>query len=245
MNKNTEDLLTRAAEKMVYPPTPPIHLSVERSQPLKWRRAAVLLAVILLSLYTIPPVRAAIGEVLKIGGIEIHIGEEKTPLPHNKTLLILAGKTTLPEAQDAVPFPLYLPRDRRPPDEVFLQNQTGQMVIMVWLKDGQIDLALYQFLSEISIYKGVDDAEITSVNGRLAVWIDTPHLLWFTENKITRSRPTFLIEAPVLLWENTVTDEQGRTYHVTYRLETGLPLEKAIQIAESLGTLSPKEGSKK
>lgn len=243
MNKHTEDLLTRAAEKMVYPPTPPIHLSVARNKPLRLRRAAILLVTILLSLSMIPPVRAAIGEILKIGGIEIHVGQEKTPIPHHKTLLTLAGKTTLAEAQETVPFPLYVLPEM--PDEVFLQNQTGQMVIMIWLKDGQIEMALYQFLSEFSVYKGVDDAEITSVNGRLAVWIDTPHVLWFTENKITRSRPAFLVEAPVLLWENPVTDEQGRTYHVTYRLETGLSMEETIQIAESLGTLSPKEGSKK
>ncbi|MBZ0308779.1 MAG: hypothetical protein K8I82_22120, partial [Anaerolineae bacterium] len=212
--------------------------------PLKLRQAAILLVVILLSLYTIPPVRAAIGEILKVGGIEIRIGKENTSVPPNETLLNLAGKTTLAEAQEAMPFPLYIPQDKRLPDEVFLQNQAGQMVIMVWLNAGQIEMALYQFLSEFSVYKGADDAEITSVNGRLAVWIDTPHLLWFTENTITRNRPAFLIEAPVLLWENTVTDEQGRIYHVTYRLETGLSMEEAIQTAESLGTFSPKEGNK-
>jgi hypothetical protein len=242
MSKKTEDLLHHAAKKIVYPPTPDIRLLEKREIPrqkIRLRLVVVLLIAILIggSLYAIPPVRAAIIDILKVGGIEIRIGEEnETPAP-NVTLLSLAGRTTLKEARNTIHFPLYYPVENGLPDDVFVQ--ADEMVIMVWLKDGQIEMALYQFPSDFSVYKGAEGAEVTSVKGRLAVWVDEPHVLWFTEDNLPRRRTAFLVEAPVLIWENSVTNERGITYHVTYRLESGLSMESAIQIAESLGTFPP------
>jgi hypothetical protein len=62
----------------------------------------------------------------------------------------------------------------------------------------------------------------TTVNGLEAMWADGPYILYLTNGKQEYHR---LITGHVLIWfENDMT----------YRLECNLPLDEAIQIAESL-----------
>ena len=61
-----------------------------------------------------------------------------------------------------------------------------------------------------------------TVGGRPALWTEGPYILQLQNGDLDFRR---LIEGHVLIWV-----EGG----VTYRLETGLPLEEAVKIAESL-----------
>lgn len=239
MSKRTEEMLQRAAQKMDYPPAPLLNFPVQSPANYSWmlRIAAALLLVgfILASLLAIPSVRAAIIEIFKVGGVEIWVGET-TSVPNAtlSRLLDLAGKTTLEKAQAQVNFPLLVPPEMGLPDDVFVQDWDGQMVIMVWHDDTQVEMALYQFDEGIGIYKEADKAIFTEVKGDFAIWIEKPHILWFRENNIIRQQEIYFIEGRVLVW-----DENG----ITYRLESALSMEQAIQVAESLGTFSSQEGS--
>lgn len=62
----------------------------------------------------------------------------------------------------------------------------------------------------------------TSVNGQRAIWAVGPYPLRLHNGDL---QFRWLVDGHVLIWEEE---------NLTYRLETDLPLEEAIRIAESL-----------
>lgn len=149
-----------------------------------------------------------------------------TPLA---SVLDLAGATTLEEAQAQVGFPIRLPSyppDLGPPDRVFLQDLGGPAVILVWLAPDQPDrvrLSLHLLGPDIIAQKFQPQVvQETTLHGQRALWTTGPYLLQLRNGAFEMRR---LIEGHVLIWEQD---------SVTYRLETDLPLEEAIRIAESL-----------
>ncbi|MCZ7544876.1 MAG: hypothetical protein M5R40_15740 [Anaerolineae bacterium] len=100
----------RTARAFPYPPTPDIAFAPKARQPARrpLRRfawAAVIVVAVFFGMLAIEPVRAAVLEVLRIGGVEVWIGgAPPTPLPLPTNLLDLAGATTLEAARAAVDF---------------------------------------------------------------------------------------------------------------------------------------------
>lgn len=145
------------------------------------------------------------------------------------TVLGLAGETSLEDAQASLPFSIRLPEypaDLGAPDRVFLQEEAG-MVILVWTdRDNPDDvrLSLHEFGPEGFIVSKYEPHVIqeTQVNGNYAVWTRGPHMLQMTDGEYEFRR---LVEGNTLIWEKG---------GLTYRLETDLTLEEALEVAESL-----------
>ena len=262
--ENLEANLVRAARHFPYPPTPNLarevqakirdrstarlHLSLPR-QRLIWLTAIILL--LSLTLLTVPPLRAAVLEVIRLGAVRIFLTEPPptrlipptasttattpealtspaSPAPLLPTsLLNLAGETTLAAAQ--VGFPLRLPTqpaDLGPPDKVYLQDLNGPVIVLVWLDPNQpnrVRLSLHYLNPNTLAGKGpLQTLQRTTVHNQPALWVTGPHLLQFEGQQYDLVR---LVEGRVLIWT------EGE---ITYRLETDLSLEEAIQIAESL-----------
>ena len=248
-----------------YPSTPDIvgsvmtrlHPSIRSrfiSRRLVWSLTIIL--ILCSSLMLIPPARAAILEFIQIGVVRI-FRAEPTPLsPPNQEVpstmapltatpastlpsLIpilenLAGEMSLEEAQHAVNYPILLPSyppDLGLPHRIFVQEADGKMAILIWLNPQQPDQVLMSlhFLPAGSwAIKKVEPTLIqeTTVNGRRAIWAIGPYPLRLYNGDIEYQR---LIDGHVLIWADG---------DVTYRLETDLPLEEAIKIAESLQPVS-------
>jgi len=204
--------------------------------------ALVALAILLIGLWTVPPVRAAILDFLQIGAVRIWLVEPTpTPIPVAATasprptptpmvsVLDLAGETTLAAAQAKVEFPIRLPTyptELGAPDKVYLQNLDGPAVILVWLKPQQPDqvhLSL-QLLSSKVIAGKMDPKIIATpqVHDQIGLWVEGPYLMVARSGEWDMTR---LIEGHVLIWA------EG---DITYRLETDLPLAEAVRLAESL-----------
>jgi hypothetical protein len=83
-------------------------------------------------------------------------------------------------------------------------------------------LALYQIYGPEYVTKFHTQVEEPMVNGRQAFWLQGGHFLQLADG---RNENLLFVEGNVLLW--SVGD-------VTYRLESGLSLEEALRIAESL-----------
>jgi hypothetical protein len=236
--------LRATASAFQYPPTPDISGAVRkriarRSRPSSSRRgllwAAIILLVSLCALLAIPQVRATVLEFLRIGAVHFFVNEPPTPATTAtplRSVLDLAGETTLATAQSQVTFPIRLPgypADLGRPDHVFLQDLGGSVVVLVWMDRVQPDkvrLSLHQI--DKDVYAGKTPSrnfEQTTVNGQPAVWTEGPYMLLF----MVDGRPTNdfrrLITGHVLVWVEST---------ITYRLETDLPLDEAIRIAESL-----------
>jgi len=260
-----ESRLFAEVQAFPYPATPDIAASVRRRlgregyrRPVTpARRLAWALAVAALvagGLLSVPQVRAAVADMLRIGVINIFLGPTPTPtqLPTGTpgptpatpvptaapsatpmplaSILQLAGETTLAEAQRLSGFRVTLPSypgDLGPPDHVYLQEQGGAVVVLVWLVPGQPDrvrLSLHLLSPQswgASKFQPVTVAE-TSVLGQPAVWTEGPYMMVFRNHDTDAVR---LVEGHVLIW----TDGG-----ITYRLETDESLEEAVRIAQSL-----------
>jgi hypothetical protein len=219
-----------------------------------------LLLVLFSSLMLIPPARAAIIEFIQIGIVRIFrttstpsptpfegtpstlipstkVPVTGTPAPTSRPLIpmleSLAGKMNLEEAQQAVDYPILLPSypsDIGPPDRIFVQNVEGEMAILVWVDPQQTERVLMSLHFIPAGSWAIDKAnpvtiQETSVNSERAIWTVGPYPLKMYSGDIEFVR---LINGHVLIWA------EG---DITYRLETDLPLEEAIKIAESLETI--------
>lgn len=222
-----ERKVQRIARQLAYPATPSVRWQPRR-RPISMRlaQAGVVLAA-LLALVVISPLRAAVLEWLRIGAITIFVDDSVTPAPSLPSLLNLFGETTMTEAQATAGFPLRQPRGFGPPDHVYRQTGDGEVLIFVWLAAADRPaISLYQFgPSSTSYGKFLTRMTDTTVNGNPAVWVDLPHVLQYQHDEAVSERQAFLIEGHVLIWQ---------VDGITYRLESKLPLEEAVAIAESL-----------
>ena len=213
-----------------------------RIRRLTWRGWLQLAALVLLALLLItPPARAGVASLIRIGAVRIGLapGPSATPAPHSgptptplPSLLDLAGATTLAQARAQAGFPIRLPTyppDLGPPHYVYLQQLDGPMVVLVWTDPAHPDtprLALFEMTSDVFLQKS--QARVvaeTTVDGQPALWTEGPYFVAVFSGGEVSYNLRVLVNGHVLVWE-----ERG----ITYRLETTLPLDQAVQIAESL-----------
>lgn len=262
INPNEVDTTTEAWEMRVqqearnfpYPPTPDIAHHVRgklRQSPRRSSsrivRAAVLLLLVLGALILFPPTRAVMIEIIRIGAVRLlpypptptltmtpaaHGTLTRTPLPASITsILDLPGETTLEAARQQVRFKMHLPSYPAGiglPDRVFLQHDPIPVVTLVWLDaPDSVHFVLAIIGEEGFIGKFYPwNVQSVQVNGSDAVWLTEPHEL-YQELPVRNSTLSLrrVVDDFVLAWVDG---------HETYRLETRLPLEEAIKIAESL-----------
>ena len=155
------------------------------------------------------------------------------PSPTPRSLLDLAGATTLEAARQEVRFvelPAY-PPDLGKPDKVFSQDLGDPAIILVWTQPGHPErarLALYELVSATIANRTANQTTVlqeTRVSGNYALWVRGPYELAFKGQIGAKLMPTRLVEGNALHWGKGV---------ITYRLETTLPLEEAVKIAESV-----------
>ena len=220
--------ITRIARAFPYP-APPVPATPHRKG---WLRYGLVAAVLMMVMVvTIPPVRAAVLDFLRIGVVEIRLGEPAdidSAVPID--LDMLAGQTSLEEAMAQTDFPIRLPEDYGPPDRVYLQTYNdGAMLITAWDEhDDRPAITLFHFDLRAYVPKGNLDLNViqrTHVRGNSAIWTDTPHTVQFLRQGEVIDMPQLLVDGGVLIW----TDQW-----VTYRLEGAQSLQEALRIAHSL-----------
>ncbi len=257
---NFETQLRSIAKRMDYPPTPDIAGAVSArlrsatrprfiSKTAAWSLTLVL--ILISSLMLIPPARAAILEFIQVGVVRI-FRVQPTPIatpqsgpsgmvPVTATPVItppaliplleqIAGEMTLDEAQARLNYPIRLPSypaDLGRPDRVFVQDADGAMTILVWLDPqdpGEIQMSLHLLPPNSWAIKKLEPTIIaeTQVNEDYAVWTVGPYPLRYKNGDLDFTR---MIDGHVLIWQDG---------DITYRLETGLSMEEAVRIAESL-----------
>ncbi len=246
-----ESRVADLARRFEYPPTPDLTTGWPREgqrhaappRRARWVLVGVALAVLLfvIAALTVPEVRAAVRNMLRLGGVTIFLDERHDAPPPPLRLpdappAALAGETTLAAARASVPFALRLPTyppDLGPPDRVFLQELDGPLVILVWSDPedpARARLALHIMGPSVYAQKGnVQSAEPATVNGSEAVWVVGTHMLEYVDprrpSSSARGDLRRVVSGHVLIWQ------EGR---LTYRLETDWPKEEAVRVAESL-----------
>jgi hypothetical protein len=236
-----ETVVRERAARFPYPPTPNIAGALRGRVAARQARShyprLVAIALLLLALLlAAPQVRAGLLSVFQVGAIRIFTEPAPPPIVTQTPQALfhgLAGESTLAEAMAQAQFPLRLPAypGVGEPDRVFIQELEGQAVIFVWLDPEQPDrarLTLHQLSAAFWATKFAPDGRIVEakVNGQRAVWLAGPHYLqvYDAQGRIEWA-PRQLVAGNVLIWKED---------DITYRLETILPLEEAIHLAESL-----------
>ena len=196
------------------------------------RLIAVVIAIVLLVGALSPPVRAAVGEWLRIGGVLIRTGPPPTSAPPSTPTPLVEGRTvmSLEQARAAVDFPIGLPSALGKPDQVTVTSDR-RVVGMDWSIDGQ-PVHLDQFDGTISwVFLKQNWATVTptDVAGADAAWLADPHEIVYVDRTGTERRETARISGPSLIWQPTL---DGR--ELTVRLEGISRLEQARTIAKSL-----------
>lgn len=231
-----------------YPPTPDftrrVIAKMARPEISRWRLAAqaALIAILIFSgLMAVPEIRAGILEFLRVGVVEIFVDTAPptdtllpTVLP---SILDLPGRVTLEEAQGLVSFQIRLPAEIPAPDRVFVpefpwRGEASEGVVLAWMNNSrrdQVEIILYEFKNvaeEIVFSKFIDrNLSNAEVNGNRAVWAQGPHMLYMLYDDRSYPEIRRIIDKDVLIW----TDEE-----ITYRLETNLEQEDAVELAESI-----------
>jgi hypothetical protein len=246
--KRWDEQVTATARAFPYPPTPDVAPAVSRRlargsgrhtsrRPMGRMVGAVVL--VLLALLAVPPVRAAVQDVLRIGAIRFlpfitgGSAPASTAIPTERPRLRV-GTTTLAAAQAHTGFrirlPAYPPR-LGPPDEVYLEHPfvgqaSGALVVLTWRDPHhreRVRFSLYELGTDVLMDKMARVVRTTTVRGQPAAWGQGPHFLRMLRgDKAGDWQP---VTSSVLVWAGG-----GRTY----RLETNMPLRVAVRIAESL-----------
>ena len=200
------------------------------SHRLGWAAAAVVVLVLAL----VPPVRAAVVELLRIGGIVVR--EVPTPAPTPSTTSRATGTdgapatpVTLPQAEQLIGTDIRPPTALGPPTSVTVTHD-GRVAELVW-GPGAGTTRLDVFVGSLSwgYLKMVWEAVTpTTVADHEAAWLGAPHLVeWVDRAGGTHSEPPRLA-GPTLVW--VVPSPAGE---VTYRLEGVGTLTEALRVARS------------
>jgi hypothetical protein len=240
-----QQVLVRIAAQTAYPAARPMRASVlaaitdDRRQqdagthrrPLAFAVTAVVAAAMLV-LLALPGPRGAVADFFGIRGSKIEIlptpvpGVTPTPLPTPAGIRWIATPTSLDGAQSASGFAPMLPPGHGTPDGVYLVDYGDRPVVV--LEYEQFDL--WESQTDGFFVKGVApgiDVHDRTVKGQPATWIgEGEHIVAFEDangQRVVASVRT--AERGTLVWAS------GRTF---YRLETDLPEEDAVQLAESL-----------
>jgi len=229
--------------------------SAVRGRKFVWA-AALAVVLLLIGLMSVPTVRGAVLEFLQIGVVRIFPDAQlarptaqpfarPTPLPAGLptveatppfmvydlvSIFDLDGETSLDEARNAFGVPLRLPSyppGLGEPERVFLQEMDGSMAVLVWTDPedpGKARLSLHIIEPGSFAIEKIQPELIqtTQVNGHEAIWAVGPYPVHIKNHGLDIRR---IVNGYVLIWT-----EGG----ITYRLETDLPLEEALKIAESL-----------
>jgi hypothetical protein len=221
----TPDLSPRVIARVTAPPRRPF---VPRPA-LAYVIAALLLAATLALAFT--PSRDAIARLFGVEGSRIEV--LPTPAPGvtptvTPTTTEVGGQLVEIEDLPALAgFEAALPDVESPRLSTTLLLYSHHPVVVHHYDD--FDLWQTRLQGELTFGKGAtedavqEDVLVGGVNG---VWLSgDPHLVWFEDTNGIQVVETRLVERSTLIW---------RTDAFFYRIETDLPLEEALRIAETL-----------
>jgi hypothetical protein len=204
----------------------------------RWRPAHRVVAAALAALVALatamvvsPAVRAAVYDLLRIGGVEIHENRPAPTSPSTDPPLPGERDVSLAQARELADFPLRLPRGLGEPTNVRVigdDKDEARVVSMAFasphgeVRVDQFNGGLSPMFSKFASGAGVHHV---TVSGLAAVWVDGPHVVIYDDPDGTMREESARLAGSTLIWERDGT---------TYRVEGSLTQGQAVEIAESL-----------
>ena len=196
------------------------------------RWVAAGLAALVAVVAAVAPARAAVvdavGGLLRIAGIEVRREPAPGGLPATPGPLPSLRTAALDDARRVALFPLRVPAELGPPEQVQLGDPDragAPRVVTLVYRGGAVRLD--EFDGSVSPYflKSAPDARWTDVGAADAIWLPAPHPVTYVGRDGAEHTGTARLAGPTLIWSD------GR---VTYRLEGVAEPAQARAIALSL-----------
>ena len=227
------DELRALGRQLDVPPAPDVRLAVRtrlaapapRRTPVL-RYALVVLLVLLGVVFAVPPVRAAVFDFFRIGGVEVH-QEPGPPLPPTP-VLTERRVADLAEAERLTGIRVQPPALLGRPDDVRVLE--GRVVSLGWhpmagrpatrldVFDGTLEPVFAKYLA-YQLSKEVD------IGGLPGWYLPGPHEVVYIDRGGVRRTESARLAGPTLIWERL---------DLTYRLEAALPVARLVSLAASV-----------
>jgi hypothetical protein len=202
------------------------------------RRALATAIAALLVVVLVPPVRAAVLDLLRIGGVTVREvpsppGESATNDPESAAPTspdaVVVG--SIEEASNRVGFDIGTPPGLGAPTTIAVTRE-ARVVELTWGRGaGSTRLDVFNGSLSFGYLKSVWEAVTpTDVAGKEAVWFAAPHLIEWNDRAGVTVASAPRVAGPTLVWVDR--DQAGR--EITYRLEGLDTLEAAKAIAASV-----------
>ena len=204
-----------------------------------WAVAALLAALLVGPFFFSPALREATAELFGVDGVDIEITEQEPKAELSPP--DLGTESDLGSVQREVPFTIRVPSSLGAPDEVFLDDRSGESVVSLVYRpraglpeaaETGVGLLVMEFEGRIpgafmkKVAGGGSTLELVDVHGRTAYWISgAPHQILY------RDPEGVVRESPTRLAANTLLFSSGG---VTFRIEGDIGLAQALEIARSL-----------
>ena len=240
-------LLRRAADAFPYPGTPPLAMRVRAAiaapapEQRRWSpgrfafapafgAALAVVALLIGAALAIPGSRSALADLFDIGNVRVEREPAGSPTPPVLAPNNFARPSSIVNARGVVDFPILVPTiDGKAvePDAVYIQGEEDALPVVISVYEDE-GFDLYQTrLGTFGKGTGEEGVIETSFDGHNALWIEAGgHIAQFYDEQdrlVIESRRS--VKRATLLW-----GENG----ITYRIETSLSLEDAIEVARSL-----------
>ncbi|MPZ62278.1 MAG: hypothetical protein GEU93_13490 [Propionibacteriales bacterium] len=191
----------------------------------RWAVAAMLAISLAVTLAVSPDARAAVAELFRFAGIEVHWGTPdrvetpSAPLPGERAV-------TLDEARRLAEFRVGLPASLGEPDTVLVADSAR--VVSLLYGAGADEIRLDEFdggLEPGFMKQTIGRGERITVGGAPALWLEGPHSVTYVDRDGNVRSETARLSGNTLIWERD---------GVTHRLEGDLTRVEAQRIAESV-----------
>jgi len=239
-----EQRLRELGSQIEFPETPPLASTLDlrpapaRARPSRRTLRVLAIACVLLLLavgtaFAVPASRNAILDWLGLRGVTIERVVSLPSVPATSDLA-LGDPVSLEEARALVELDVLVPETLGEPDEVYVDQTTpgGRATLVYRDSHGGIAALLTEFRGDLApelIGKLVDaNAQaqaVTVTGGEQGVFLSGgPHLVFYRDANGDIREETLRLAGNTLLWQRG---------DVLLRLESALPLEEALEVAQS------------
>lgn len=195
------------------------------------RVVAVIIAALIVALALTPPVRAAVAELFRIGGVvmrsaptPIAPGQSPDPLPTT------GQQVTLEQARTMINFTLGVPEELGRPDRVTVSSDR-RVVGMTW-GTGASAVHLDQFDGSVSwlfVKESQQTPEWVQIGGEQGAWFPDAHKIIYVDRDGDERTEEARLAGRTLVWQRDAPPDE-----ITLRLEGNLDQDRAVEIAESV-----------
>jgi hypothetical protein len=199
------------------------------------RLVAVIIAALIAALLLASPVRAAVIEWLRVGGIVFQSAPAPSPGPTSRPSRtgapVMIEVDTVDRARTMIDFPIGLPTELGPPTRVAVSADRRLVELEFATDAGPIVISQFDGSMIIFVKRDWDRLNRVEVNGELAIWLPDPHTISYVDPDGVEHTDEARLSGPTLAYE---THPAGTAHPVTVRLEGPFTQPRAITIAESL-----------